>query len=129
MLDLKRRTPDLRLFVRDLEAWVIAALALLGISAFRREGRVGIWVEHGLGEAKIAAIGVRVRRWVSWHGISINVDPELDHFTGIVPCGIAEHGVTSLRALGLDADMATLDAALAEAFPRVFGSGLEVAVA
>lgn len=117
MLDLKRRGADLRRFVGDLESWIIAALARLDVVAFVREGRVGVWVARpDGGEDKIAAIGIRVRRWVSFHGIAINVAPDLGHFSGIVPCGIRGHGVTSLAALGKDADMAALDRALAATF-------------
>jgi lipoyl(octanoyl) transferase len=122
MLDLERRGSDLRRYVRDLEEWIIRALARFGVASERRDGRVGLWVVHGdSSEHKIAAIGVRVRRWVSYHGISINLDPDLTHYRGIVPCGIADHGITSLRAEGIDADMAALDAALKEAFAEVFG--------
>jgi len=129
MLDLKRRGPDLRQFVADLEAWVIAALARFNVTGERREGRVGIWVDRGAGrEDKIAAIGVRVRRWVSYHGVSINVEPELSHFDGIVPCGIdaagpdgARYGVTSLVDLGHPVTMTDLDVALRDAFDEVFG--------
>ncbi len=125
MLDLKRRGGDVRAFVAALEDWIISTLAEFGIAGERREDRVGVWVRHqtetGDGESKIAAIGIRVRHWVSLHGISLNVAPELSHFTGIVPCGVTEHGVTSLRALGLPATMADADKALAEAFTRVFG--------
>jgi lipoyl(octanoyl) transferase len=123
LLDLERRGADLRRYIRDLEDWIIRALARFGIEGARRDGRVGIWVVHpDGGERKIAAIGVRVRRWVSYHGVSINLDPDLDHYRGIVPCGIAEHGITSLRAEGVAADLASLDAALAETFGEVFGS-------
>lgn len=121
MLDLKRRGPDLRCYVHNLEDWVIRSLARFNVTGERREGRVGIWVARGGGEAKIAAIGVRVRRWVTYHGIAINVDPDLSHFDGIVPCGIAEHGVTSLTDLGLPVTMADLDVALRETFAEVFG--------
>jgi lipoyl(octanoyl) transferase len=122
LLDLERRGSDLRRFVRDLEEWIIRALARFGIAGERRDGRVGIWVVHPDGsEHKIAAIGVRVRRWVSYHGISINLDPDLGHYRGIVPCGIAEHGVTSLRGEGVATDMPALDAALAATFGEVFG--------
>jgi lipoyl(octanoyl) transferase len=129
MLDLKRRTPDIRKYVRDLEEWVILSLADLGVVAERREGRVGLWVlgntplpkgEGKIIENKIAAIGVRVRQWVTFHGVSINVNPDLSHYAGIVPCGIAEHGVTSLAALGNPASMADLDAALRENWRKVF---------
>ena len=121
MLDLKRRGPDLRCYVHNLEDWVIRSLARFNVTGERREGRVGIWVARGGSEAKIAAIGVRVRRWVTYHGIAINVDPDLSHFDGIVPCGIAEHGVTSLTDLGLPVTMADLDVALRETFAEVFG--------
>lgn len=125
MLDLNRRGRDVRAFVRGLEGWIIGALDRLGVPAGVREGRVGVWVERkGAGwsrEDKIAAIGVKVRRWVSFHGISLNVDPDLDHFAGIVPCGIAEHGVTSLVDLGLPVTMADLDVAMQQAFEEVFG--------
>lgn len=121
MLDLERRGRDLRRFVHDLEEWIVRALADLGVAGERRDGRVGIWVAHRDGtEAKIAAIGVRIRRWVSYHGISVNVDPDLSHYRGIVPCGIAEHGVTSLKAEGVTADTAALDAALRDTFRDVF---------
>ncbi|MFO1039489.1 MAG: lipoyl(octanoyl) transferase LipB [Geminicoccaceae bacterium] len=123
VLDLKRRGADVRHYVWQLEEWVIRSLAAFGVQAERREGRVGIWVAHPDGrEEKIAAIGVRVRRWVSYHGVAINVRPDLGHFAGIVPCGIGEHGVTSLVALGIDANLADLDAVLAETFPGVFGT-------
>ena len=129
MLDLHRahgQVParDVRGFVSGLEGWLIAALAQLGVVAGRREGRVGVWVaDEATGrEAKIAALGVRMTRWVSWHGVSINVDPVLAHFDGIVPCGIREHGVTSLRALGIGATMAEVDAALAGCWAGSFGS-------
>ena len=125
MLDLDKRGRDVRGFVRGLESWLIAALDRFGVEAGVREGRVGVWVERkGPGwsrEDKIAAIGVKVRRWVSFHGISLNVEPELDHFSGIVPCGIREHGVTSLVDLGVLATMDEADAALKSAFQDVFG--------
>lgn len=121
MLDLKPRGQDIRRFVHDLESWVIATLGAFGVTGERREGRVGVWVVRDDGrEDKIAAIGVRVRRWVSFHGISINVNPDLDHFSGIVPCGIQEHGVTSLADLGIDASMAEVDAVLKQAFVTIF---------
>ncbi|MFM8747134.1 MAG: lipoyl(octanoyl) transferase LipB [Aestuariivirga sp.] len=113
----------MRAYVAGLERWVIATLAELGVAGERREDRVGVWVRRGSREDKIAAIGIRVRRWVSFHGISINVSPELSHFSGIVPCGIREHGVTSLADLGVPAGMADVDAALARQFARVFGGG------
>ncbi len=120
MLDLKPGGGDIRGFVRDLEAWVIATLAQLGITGERRDGRVGIWVGHDGKEEKIAAIGVRVRRWVSYHGIAVNVAPDLSYYDGIVPCGISEYGVTSLDALGIKASMADVDAALRRSFEDVF---------
>jgi lipoyl(octanoyl) transferase len=125
MLDLNRRGRDVRAFVRGLEQWIIGALDRFGVEAGVRDGRVGVWVERkGAGwsrEDKIAAIGVKVRKWVSFHGISLNVEPDLDHFGGIVPCGIAEHGVTSLVDLGVLATMDEADAALRSAFESVFG--------
>jgi len=123
MLDLKRRGPDIRKFVWNLEEWVIRALACFNVNGERRDGRVGIWVDRGAGrEDKIAAIGVRVRRWVTFHGISINVEPDLSHFGGIVPCGIGDpqFGVTSLVDLGLPVTMEDLDVALMQSFQDVF---------
>ena len=120
MLDLKRRGTDVRAFVRDLEEWLIRTLARFNVKGERREGRVGIWVVTGKREEKIAAIGVRVRHWVTFHGVSLNVDPDLSHFSGIVPCGVREHGVTSLAALGLPVTMADVDVALKGAFADVF---------
>ncbi|MCG8358190.1 MAG: lipoyl(octanoyl) transferase LipB [Kiloniellales bacterium] len=120
MLDLKRRRPDVRCYVHDLEDWVIRALARFNVTGERREGRVGIWVQRGRQEDKIAAIGVRVRRWVTYHGIAVNLDPDLEHFAGIVPCGIEGHGVTSLADMGLPVTMADLDVALRETFDEVF---------
>ena len=121
MLDLKTRGCDLRRFVRDLEDWLIAALARFNVTGERRAGRVGIWVGRGAGrEDKVAAIGVRVRRWVSYHGVALNVEPDLTHFEGIVPCGIQGHGVTSLVELGLPVTMADADMALRTAFEEVF---------
>ncbi|MCM8557144.1 lipoyl(octanoyl) transferase LipB [Sphingomicrobium sediminis] len=116
-LDLSKRGKDIRCFVHALEGWMIDALAELGVEARREEGRIGIWTGSGDQEAKIGAIGVRVKRWVTLHGFSINVAPDLSHFGGIVPCGIADFGVTSLAHLGLDAGMAELDAALKARFP------------
>jgi lipoyl(octanoyl) transferase len=121
MLDLKPRNGDVRGFVHDLEEWLIRTLASFNVKGERREGRVGIWVANGNREDKIAAIGVRVRRWVTFHGVSLNVDPDLEHFSGIVPCGIREHGVTSLVTLGLPVTMADVDVALRAAFAEVFG--------
>ncbi len=123
LLDLKRHGMDVRGFVRDLEEWLIRTLAAFNVKGERRTGRVGIWVANGGREEKIAAIGVRVRRWVTFHGVSLNVDPDLSHFSGIVPCGISEHGVTSLTALGLPVTMADADVALKIAFGEVFGRG------
>ncbi|MGE0117679.1 MAG: lipoyl(octanoyl) transferase LipB [Dongiaceae bacterium] len=127
MLDLKRRGPDLRRYVHDLEEWVIRALARFAVRGERRAGRIGIWVARPDGrEDKIAAIGVRVRHWVSFHGVSINLEPDLEHFSGIVPCGIesgpdSRFGVTSLRDLGVRATSAEFDAVLKEEFGKVFG--------
>ena len=128
MLDLKRRRPDVRAYVAGLEEWIIRTLAAFNVRGERREDRVGVWVsrpDKGAGfEDKIAAIGVRLRRWVSFHGISINVEPDLTHFDAIVPCGVADprYGVTSLADLGHTATMADLDIALRQAFQEVFGS-------
>lgn len=125
MLDLRQRRRDVRAFVEALEAWVIGALARFNVEGQIRPGRVGVWVERkGPGyarEDKIAAIGVKLRQWVSFHGISLNVEPDLGHFAGIVPCGITEHGVTSLVDLGLPVTMDEADAALKAAFREVFG--------
>lgn len=117
VLDLERRGRDIRGFVHALEGWMIDALAALGVEARREPGRIGIWTGRGTDEAKIGAIGVRVRRWVTMHGFSINVAPDLAHFGGIVPCGIADRGVTSLERLGKGSQMAPLDAALEAGFP------------
>jgi lipoyl(octanoyl) transferase len=117
-LDLAKRGRDIRCFVHALEGWVIATLAELGVPAHRAPGRIGIWTGEGAAEAKIGAIGVRVKRWVTLHGFSINLAPDLSHFGGIVPCGIATHGVTSLQALGNTAGMADLDRALEAKLPR-----------
>jgi lipoyl(octanoyl) transferase len=116
MLDLDARGRDIRHFVHSLEAWLIAALAQLGVAARREPGRIGLWVGQGADEAKIAAIGVRVKRWVTLHGFSVNVAPDLAHFGGIIPCGISEFGVTSLEKLGITAGMADLDASLKAEF-------------
>lgn len=117
-LDLTRRGRDVRAYVHALEGWVIDALALLGVKARRAEGRIGIWTDDVRGrEAKIGAIGVRVKRWVTLHGFSLNVAPDLTHFTGIVPCGIAEYPVTSLAALGKATGFSEVDAALARTLP------------
>lgn len=122
-LDLGRRGRDVRAFVHGLEAWLIAALADLGVAARAVPGRIGIWTDLGGREAKIGAIGVRVRRWVTMHGFALNVDPELDHFNGIVPCGISDFPVASLRSIGNFATFQALDAALAVRLPD-FLSGL-----
>jgi lipoyl(octanoyl) transferase len=122
MLDLRARGGDVRLFVHDLEEWVIRSLAHFAIRAERRAGRVGIWVETGRGrEAKIAALGVRVRQGVTYHGVAINLDPDLSHFEGIVPCGISEHGVTSILNMGHTPTMDELDMALKAEWDGVFG--------
>jgi lipoyl(octanoyl) transferase len=125
MLDLRERGRDVKAFVVSLESWVIAALAALGVAGEIRPGRVGVWVARGAQEDKIAAIGVKLRRWVSFHGISLNVAPDLDHFAGIVPCGVRDHGVTSLADLGGRASMAAADAALRGAFHVVFGPTID----
>lgn len=125
MIDLARHGRDLRNFVCRLEKWVIAALARFNVKGEMRDGRVGVWVTRGEApftrEDKIAAIGVRVRRWVTFHGLSLNVEPDLSHFTGIVPCGISQHGVTSLVDLGLPVTMDDVDVALRDTFEEVFG--------
>ena len=125
MLDLTRRGRDVRGYVRDLEGWIIAALDRFNVAGEVRDGRVGVWVQRKspgqVREDKIAAIGVKVRRWASFHGISLNVEPDLSHFSGIVPCGIRVHGVTSLVDLGLPVTMADADRALQDAFEEVFG--------
>jgi lipoyl(octanoyl) transferase len=132
MLDLRTRERDIRRFVEALESWIIGALAAFNVRGEVRPGRIGVWVERpaaGLAarEDKIAAIGVRLRRWVSFHGISLNVEPDLSHFSGIVPCGITTHGVTSLVDLGLPVTMDEADAALKASFRRVFGPVVEAA--
>lgn len=130
MLDLNKRGKDVRKFVADMEAWVIAALEEFNVKGEIREGRVGVWVVRddkpltitgAPAEDKVAAIGLRIRKWVSFHGLSINVEPDLSHFDGIVPCGITEHGVTSLVDLGLPVTMDDVDVALKRAFEDVFG--------
>ena len=129
MLNLKQRAkngPDVRAFVHDLEQWLIDTLALFGVNGERREGRVGIWVKrptsnNNFREDKIAALGVRIRHWVSFHGVSLNVEPDLSHFTGIVPCGVREHGVTSLADLGVLVTMADVDVAMKQTFGKIFG--------
>ncbi|MEP3053312.1 MAG: lipoyl(octanoyl) transferase LipB, partial [Ascidiaceihabitans sp.] len=131
MLDVGKRGRDVRLFVQQLEAWVIAALSEFNVDGHIREGRVGVWVERpdkplmadgSLAEDKIAAIGIRLRKWISFHGLSINVEPDLDHFSGIVPCGITQHGVTSLVDLGLPVSMDDVDVALRRSFDQVFNT-------
>ncbi len=130
MLDLKRRREDVRAFVAALEEWIIRSLAAFNVRGERRDDRVGVWVvrpdrapspDGTAAEDKIAAIGIRLRRWVSFHGISINVEPDLSHFDGIVPCGVRDHGVTSLVDLGLPVTMGDLDVALKDAFREIFG--------
>ncbi|GGB58399.1 octanoyltransferase [Roseibium aquae] len=125
MLDLKRRRQDVRAFVSALEAWIINTLWTYHIRGERREDRVGVWVRRpdrsATGEDKIAAIGIRLRKWVTFHGISFNVEPDLEHFSGIVPCGIQEHGVTSLVDLGIPVTMAENDIVLRSEFEKVFG--------
>jgi lipoyl(octanoyl) transferase len=117
MLDLEKRGRDVRRLVHSLEGWIIATLAEFGVSAHRAEGRIGIWVGEGASEAKIAALGIRIKRWVTLHGIAINVSPDLTHFGGIVPCGISEFGVTSLQALGKEMPLTRVDNALKRSFP------------
>lgn len=119
LLDLEKRGRDVRCFVSGIERWLIATLAEVGIEARSEAGRVGIWTGHGADEAKIGAIGVRVRRWVSFHGFSLNVDPDLSHFSGIVPCGLGDFAVTSMAGLGVAADMERVDAALRRHFPAM----------
>ena len=125
MLDVRRRGGDVRGFVAMLERWIIATLAAFNVKGERREGRVGVWVarpEMGPGrEDKIAAIGIRVRRWISFHGLSLNVEPDLEHFGGIVPCGVRDHGVTSLADLGLPVSLSDADMALRSAFEAEIG--------
>jgi lipoyl(octanoyl) transferase len=122
LLNLRQRGPDVRAYVHNLEAWIIATLWRFNLRGEVRDDRVGVWIDRGQGrEEKIAAIGVRLRRWVSYHGIAINLNPDLSHYDGIVPCGIAEHGVTSFEALGLTTSMAELDAELRHTFVQVFG--------
>jgi lipoyl(octanoyl) transferase len=138
MMDLRRRRQDVRRFVSDLEEWTIRTLGRFNVAAERRAGRVGVWVgrpdkpalpDGSPREDKIAAIGVRIRHWVSFHGISINVEPDLSHYAGIVPCGIAGHGVTSLVDLGLPVTLPDLDMALAETFVEVFGDDVRPSAA
>jgi lipoyl(octanoyl) transferase len=120
-LNLANRGRDVRCFVSNLESWIIAMLADFGLTGHRRIGRVGVWIEDELGQDfKIASIGVRVRRWITLHGISINVSPDLEHFAGIVPCGISQYGITSFKKLGLGVSMQEIDAALIKNFPYIF---------
>lgn len=121
MLDLKARGADVRAFVHGLEDWLIRTLACFNVTGARRAGRIGLWVDKDGRDCKIAAIGVRVRRWVSYHGVALNVEPDLSHFDGIVPCGIREHGVTSLADLGLPVTTTDVDVALRQTFGEVFG--------
>jgi lipoyl(octanoyl) transferase len=121
MLDLKNRKPDVRAYVHDLEQWLIQTLAEFNVKGERRQGRVGIWVQRGTREDKIAALGVRIKRWVTLHGVALNLEPDLSHFTGIVPCGVTAHGVTSLADLGIAVTMADVDVALKKSFKSVFG--------
>ena len=122
LLNLKeRKQQDIRCFVHKLEQWVINTLAEFGVKGERREKRVGIWVDEGYGrESKICALGIRVRKWITFHGIALNVNPDLEHFSGIVPCGIQQYGVTSLHALGKDVTMAEIDVVLKEQFEKIF---------
>jgi lipoyl(octanoyl) transferase len=122
LLDLDRRGRDVRRFVHGLEGWLIASLARLGVTAYRASGRIGIWVNHNGSEAKIGAIGVRVRRWVTMHGFSINIDPELSHFSGIVPCGIADFPVTSLDEMGVSNGQRSFDLALRQGLDHFLSS-------
>ena len=122
MLDLGKRGRDVRCYVHALEGWMIDALAMFGIRAYRADGRIGIWTDTPTGEAKIGAIGVRVRRWVSMHGFSVNLDPDLTHFGGIVPCGIADYGVTSAAALGVTITPDQFDAALQSTLPGLLSA-------
>lgn len=129
MLDLRQRGPDVRRYVAALESWLINTLACFNITSSRREDRVGVWVPRPekpardglIAEDKIAALGIRVRRWVTYHGVSLNVEPDLSHFSGIIPCGVATHGVTSLADLGSTATMTDVDVALRGAFETIFG--------
>ena len=122
MLDLRERGRDVRRHVNLLEEWLIRALERFNVVGERREGRVGIWIDQGgRREAKIAAVGVRVRHWITYHGVSLNIEPDLDHYRGIVPCGIGEYGVTSLVDLGIPVTTAEVELALMDAFGEVFG--------
>jgi len=121
MIDLNNRSQDLRAYVQDLEEWIILTLKDFGIEGFRREGRVGIWIQDGDLEKKIAAIGVRVKKWVTLHGIALNVNPTLSHYEGIIPCGLPQFGVTSLHDLGVNVTVDEVDQALIKNFDKVFG--------
>jgi lipoyl(octanoyl) transferase len=121
--DLRQRGRDVHRHVHNLESWIIETLARFGVRGERRPGRVGIWVDRGAGrDDKIAAIGVRVRHWIAYHGVALNVAPDLQEYDGIVPCGVTGHGITSLRALGINAAMGDVDAALQAAFPIAFAA-------
>ena len=129
MMDLKARAaapgPDIRCFVNDLEQWLINVIGHFGVKAERRAGRIGLWVAgSGNSENKIAALGIRIRHWISFHGVALNVKPDLSHFSGIVPCGISQHGVTSLHALGVTPTMSEVDAAMVAEFGKVFGGDI-----
>jgi lipoyl(octanoyl) transferase len=126
MADLRVRGKDVRRYVQNLEEWIIRSLADFDVKAERRDGRVGLWVVNKAGEEKIAAIGVRIRRWVTYHGIAINVAPDLGHYSGIVPCGLSTFGVTSLKAMGLDVSMEMMDKALVSHWADVFPDFIEV---
>lgn len=126
VLNLQKRNPDLRAYVKLLEQTIMDALSSFGIESFTREGRIGVWVETPKGEAKIAALGVRVQQWVTSHGIAINVAPDLSHYSGIVPCGISQFGVTSLKELGIDVSMDEVDAAIKDAFEANFQNEREL---
>ena len=125
MLDVRQRGQDVRRFVHDLERWLIDTLKVFGVTGELREDRIGVWVRRtgpsSEQEDKIAALGIRLRKWVSFHGISLNVAPNLEHFSGIVPCGISHHGVTSLKDLGVSVEMPEVDAALRQSFEKTFG--------
>lgn len=120
MLDLKKRGEDIRKYITNLEEWIIASLKEIGIKGERKEGRIGIWVTSNKSEAKIAAVGVRVRKWITYHGIAININPDLSYFKGIIPCGISEYGVTSLQELGFKISQEDLDKILREKFNEFF---------
>ena len=123
MLDLKKRSsaPDIKSYIHNLEEWIISSLQKIGIAGERRSGRVGIWVDHNGREEKISAIGVRVRHWVTYHGISINIEPDLSHFEGIIPCGISEHGVCSIKSLGTKVSREEIVEILQKEWVTVFG--------